>query len=802
MHFNRRALKVKNSQKVVGQRREELVGRAVTSAAVRLQGEPHRPPPLRWLPLHRAQLHAGDLLFSAEVLQVGTNEDVAVETWSTREGVVVPIPVEIRPRIITYKLEAVFWGVRRLRRVQLLPVSRPRVALQVAGRRLCSAVIPDTAANPNFPNPRMVFTLELPEQEEYLPPLQVEVHDCRSFGREVLAGVHALHSLADFVVPPPPYLTDKQLSEIQQGLEKGHGAEEPPAIAVKREIRKTMTAVRHLDSEDVPTTPEPKKDEPERKKKGRLGIGLVWRRKHAAPTIAEEEIEAPDWWTKYYASLPQAERDRKLSLAGHVGAEATEPVEKLELYPCELEKLSQFSGLQDWLRCFSLHKGKRAGSGRSPVVGHVKAALCLYPSPFPERPAVRLLSRHENNAPVRVCVRCYCVRATELHPRDPTGLSDPYVEMRVGGQVAGSRDDYVPQQIEPVFGRLLQLECVLPRDWQLSVRVMDWDRTTRDDLIGETRIDLEQRLLSDHRAHCGLPPDERRELKEHLRCRKGYNAWRDAERPTQILEGLCRRQGLRLPEYLADDTLSVAGATYSLPLTDQSAAERRSSEWREQLALEALRAWRPRLVAEHVERRPLLHAAFPGLAQGFLHLWLDLFPLPSAAALWVPEQKPQSTDVHYRSLNGEAMFNWRFVFPLCYLPGERRLLVQHRSGPMLGRSTRRTAPPRLHLQVWDSDHFSPDDFLGAVTLNLWQLPVGAPSAKQCSLAMLERGAPTVNLFRARRAHGWWPFRTREENEYKIAGKVELVLEVLTSLEAEARPAGKGRQEPDALEKPK
>ncbi|XP_049768287.1 otoferlin-like [Schistocerca cancellata] len=788
MHFNLRALKVKNSQKVVGQRREELVGRALTSAAVRLQGEPHRPPPLRWLPLHRAQLHAGDLLFSAEVLQVGTNEDVAVETWSTREGVVVPIPVEIRPRIITYKLEAVFWGVRRLRRVQLLPVSRPRVALQVAGRRLCSAVILDTAANPNFPSPHMVFTLELPEQEEYLPPLQVEVHDCRSFGREVLAGVHALHSLADFVVPPPPYLTDKQ---------------------------------------------EPKKDEPERSKKGRLGMRLAWRRKHAAPTITEEEIDAPDWWTKYYASLPQAERDRKLSLAGHVGAEATEPVEKLELYPCELEKLSQFSGLQDWLRCFSLHRGKRAGSGRSPVVGHVKAALCLYPSPFPERPAVRLLSRHENNAPVRVCVRCYCVRATELHPRDPTGLSDPYVEMRVGGQVAGSRDDYIPQQVEPVFGRLLQLECVLPRDWQLAVRVMDWDRTTRDDLIGETRIDLEQRLYSDHRAHCGLPRSY------HT---KGYNAWRDAERPTQILEGLCRKQGLRAPEYLADDTLSVAGATYSLPLTDQSAAERRSSEWREQLALEALRAWRPRLVAEHVERRPLLHAAFPGLAQGFLHLWLDLFPLPSAATpifspknnavcespqgpitlfkvyticsivvlycptaakdRWVPEQKAQSTDVHYRSLNGEAMFNWRFVFPLCYLPGERRLLVQQRSGPMLGRSTRRTAPPRLHLQVWDSDHFSPDDFLGAVTLNLWQLPVGAPSAKQCSLAMLDRGAPTVNLFRARRAHGWWPFRTREENEYKIAGKVELVLEVLTSLEAEARPAGKGRQEPDALEKPK
>lgn len=31
----------------------------------------------------------------------------------------------------------------------------------------------------------------------------------------------------------------------------------------------------------------------------------------------------------------------------------------------------------------------------------------------------------------------------------------------------------------------------------------------------------------------------------------------------------------------------------------------------------------------------------------------------------------QQTDVHYNSLTGEGSFNWRFIFPLDYLPAEQ-----------------------------------------------------------------------------------------------------------------------------------
>ena len=39
----------------------------------------------------------------------------------------------------------------------------------------------------------------------------------------------------------------------------------------------------------------------------------------------------------------------------------------------------------------------------------------------------------------------------------------------------------------------------------LIIRIKDWDLITTDEVIGETTIDLENRLLTKYRATCGLP---------------------------------------------------------------------------------------------------------------------------------------------------------------------------------------------------------------------------------------------------------------------------------------------------------
>ena len=35
----------------------------------------------------------------------------------------------------------------------------------------------------------------------------------------------------------------------------------------------------------------------------------------------------------------------------------------------------------------------------------------------------------------------------------------------------------------------------------------------------------------------------------------------------------------------------------------------------------------------------------------------------------------QKIDVHYRSMDGDSNFNWRFVFPFEYIPSEQVMVV-------------------------------------------------------------------------------------------------------------------------------
>lgn len=51
------------------------------------------------------------------------------------------------------------------------------------------------------------------------------------------------------------------------------------------------------------------------------------------------------------------------------------------------------------------------------------------------------------------------------------------------------------------------MQATFPQESLLSVLIYDYDLVGGDDLIGETRIDLENRFYSRHRATCGLPAE-------------------------------------------------------------------------------------------------------------------------------------------------------------------------------------------------------------------------------------------------------------------------------------------------------
>lgn len=52
---------------------------------------------------------------------------------------------------------------------------------------------------------------------------------------------------------------------------------------------------------------------------------------------------------------------------------------------------------------------------------------------------------------------------------------------------------------------MFEFKAKIPLVKDLKIQVWDYDFPTPDDLIGETEIDLEQRLLSRYHATCGLP---------------------------------------------------------------------------------------------------------------------------------------------------------------------------------------------------------------------------------------------------------------------------------------------------------
>ena len=54
---------------------------------------------------------------------------------------------------------------------------------------------------------------------------------------------------------------------------------------------------------------------------------------------------------------------------------------------------------------------------------------------------------------------------------------------------------------------MYELTCKIPLAKDLKIIIKDRDVMGKDDVIGETVIDLEQRLLSRYRATCGLQKD-------------------------------------------------------------------------------------------------------------------------------------------------------------------------------------------------------------------------------------------------------------------------------------------------------
>lgn len=86
------------------------------------------------------------------------------------------------------------------------------------------------------------------------------------------------------------------------------------------------------------------------------------------------------------------------------------------------------------------------------------------------------------------------VRARDLRPADPNGLSDPYVLLSLGSGKARSRT--VLKTLNPVWNETLAIANAALNE-TLKVVVMDWDKVGSDDYLGEFSVPLAGLLQPD-----------------------------------------------------------------------------------------------------------------------------------------------------------------------------------------------------------------------------------------------------------------------------------------------------------------
>ncbi|XP_070694676.1 fer-1-like protein 6 [Pempheris klunzingeri] len=882
----------------------EYLGATVAVPQVWLCSDAYSPPTLQYSPLHCGSQPGGDLLAAFELLQIPESGESGLPALEEQEGGTYTVPPNIRPVLSTYRLELLFWGLRELKKVQFLSVDRPQVFIECAGKTLRSSVIQKYKSNPNFTTLVDAIELELPENEHLLPPLSITVVDWRAFGRSTLVGNHIINNLKAFkytpppplpapVQPPPrdthtpgpaltPELQSTEGNKCVSGLSQ-HAGETSSSVALTNQDF-LITVEDEAPPPVPPPAPPTLMPESRRKRDGKSTRGRSTKRRRR--TIADESAACViDWWSKYYASVEKEAKQKDGSLFPHVfekalpyrsllsdgidslvshsdgdkkkkqkGKGTLEPnlglptkLATLKLYNKELE--ADFGPFDDWVNTYELFRGKASeeeGAAEERFVGKFKGRFCLYKLTDDDEEdwdeaadaGHRVDRGIPPNSPVQVLIRVYVVSASNLHPADPDGKADPYIVIRIGKNEIKDRDNYIPKQLNPVFGRSFEMQVKFPQESLLSLLIYDYDLVGGDDLIGETRIDLENRFYSRHRATCGLPSEYSLD---------GYNAWRDCLKPSELLSKLCRENRLDGPHF-RPGRITVADKVFTGKTLFMD--EDQPVESYEHLSLKILHRWAEipgggcKLVPEHIETRTLFNKTRPGMDQGQVQMWVDMFPLdlphpgPSVdisprkpkgyelrVVIWNTEDviledsnfltgqqssdiyikgwlkgledDRQETDVHYNSLTGEGNFNWRFVFPFSYLPAEKVVVVRKRESIFSLDKTEQKLPAILSLQVWDFETLSSDDFLGTLELDLHGFHRGAKTAKSCKADLLLDRTERISIFQQKRARGWWPFSKCGE----LTGKVEAEFHLVTAEEAEKNPVGRARKEPEPLPKP-
>lgn len=108
--------------------------------------------------------------------KIGDNKDQALDTSDATSSSprVYRVPEDIRPKMATYRLEVIFWGVRDMRRLNLVPVHRPKIVVECASVHVESEVMENVKRFANFQETRVTVDLVITYLIYYCSFLYIE----------------------------------------------------------------------------------------------------------------------------------------------------------------------------------------------------------------------------------------------------------------------------------------------------------------------------------------------------------------------------------------------------------------------------------------------------------------------------------------------------------------------------------------------------------------------------------------------------------------------------------------------------
>lgn len=98
-------------------------------------------------------------MYVSTILQTENKEMLDVPLNIPAEDKIYSIPPDIRPKMASYRLEVIFWGVRDMKKINYISVRRPRIVVECAGIHIKSEVMKNAKTFSNFEEPHIMIEL-------------------------------------------------------------------------------------------------------------------------------------------------------------------------------------------------------------------------------------------------------------------------------------------------------------------------------------------------------------------------------------------------------------------------------------------------------------------------------------------------------------------------------------------------------------------------------------------------------------------------------------------------------------------